>query len=412
MHRISLIVLGLLLASSAEAATKTFQLRVSSGDFDRVQTPVCVAIQLPESFAKDASVQLRDEQGQAVAGQLTAPCLLSAAKAPANERQLVFVLPRLKAGTTATYTAEITDRPPTRDAGFAWTDTPGKHAELAVAGRPVLRYMYEPLDDARREATYKVFHHVFDPEGKQLVTKGPGGQFTHHRGLFFGFNRVTYGNGQSADIWHCSRDTHQLHAKFLAQEEGPVLGRHRLAIEWRGNGKQVFATEERELSAFRVPGGQMIEFATRLRSAGGKIKLDGDPQHAGFHFRASNEVAEKNAKQTYFLRPDGAGKPGETRNWPGLKSHVNLPWNAMSFVVGGQRYTACYLDRPENPKEARFSERDYGRFGSYFEFTVDDDRPLELVYRVWLQAGEMTGPQVESLSRDLVQPVRVEVKEG
>ena len=33
---------------------------------------------------------------------------------------------------------------------------------------------------------------------------------------------------------------------------------------------------------------------------------------------------------------------------------VDLPWNVMSFVVGGKRYTAAYLDRPENPKEARY----------------------------------------------------------
>ncbi|HEY1066538.1 MAG TPA: DUF6807 family protein, partial [Pirellulales bacterium] len=134
----------------------------------------------------------------------------------------------------------------------------------------------------------------------------------------------------------------------------------------------------------------------------GPISLDGDPQHAGFHFRASNEVATKTKGETYYLRVDGKGKPGETRNWPGQKEHVNLPWNAMSFVVGGQRYTAVYLDRPENPKESRFSERDYGRFGSYFEYTITEEKPLAVDYRVWLQKGEMTVEEAAAQSANFV----------
>src|SRR5205807_770941 len=80
--------------------------------------------------------------------------------------------------------------------------------------------------------------------------------------------------------------------------------------------------------------------------------------------------------ETIYIRPDGDGKPGETRNWPAQKDHVNLPWNAMSFVLGDQRYTTAYLDKPTNPKEARCSEREYGRFGSYFVYEVTKEKPL------------------------------------
>src|SRR5262249_6384697 len=161
-----------------------------------------------------------------------------------------------------------------------------------------------------------------------------------------------------------------------------------------------------------VPGGHLIEFASRVHSTVGPVKLDGDPQHAGFHFRADNEVAAKTKNQTYFLRPDGTGKPGETRNWDPKtkKGPVNLPWNVMSFVLGGQHYTVAYLDKPTNPKEARFSERDYGRFGSYFEYDLTEQKPLTIDYRVWLQRGEMTGPEVAARSEDFVKPVAVTLK--
>lgn len=279
----------------------------------------------------------------------------------------------------------------------------------------MLRYQYKALDESSKEArehTFKVYHHLFDPEGTRLVTKGPGGHYTHHRGLFYGFNKVSYGDNKKADVWHCTGDAHQSHEKILSSEAGPVLGRHRVLIAWHGPGKEVFAREERELTVYNTPGGRLIEFASKLVPTMVPVKLDGDPQHAGFHFRGDNEVDAITSKQTYYLRPDGQGKPGETRNWDPKtrQGPVNLPWNAMSFVLGGRRYTVAYLDRPQNPKEARFSERDYGRFGSYFEYTLTADKPLLLDYRIWLQDGEMTGAAVNRLDRDLVEPPVVTVK--
>jgi hypothetical protein len=199
----------------------------------------------------------------------------------------------------------------------------------------------------------------------------------------------------------------------LDVEAGPVLGRHLLAIDWHGEKKEVFAHERREMTVYNVPGGTLIDFASELKTADGPVKLDGDPQHAGFHFRAPNEVAAKTSKETYFVRPDGVGKPGDSRNWDA--SHpdprtVNLPWKGMSFVVGGKRYTAALLDRPGNPKEARYSERPYGRFGSYFVCDLTMDHPLTVAYRFWIQDGEMEPSQIARLADDFVDPVSVTVK--
>jgi hypothetical protein len=72
--------------------------------------------------------------------------------------------------------------------------------------------------------------------------------------------------------------------------------------------------------------------------------------------------------------------------------------------------TVAYLDHPANPKEARFSERDYGRFGSYFEYDIDEGKPLTVHYRLWLQDGLMKPADVAALSRDFVEPVKVTVQ--
>src|SRR5262249_43685138 len=131
---------------------------------------------------------------------------------------------------------------------FRWRDTKGRYAELERNGRPVLRYMYQAYDASSpesRDRTYKVFHHVYDPEGKRFVTNGgqtdmaPGAKaklvFPHHRGLMFAYNRITYDGNKQADTWHAKPgDTHQSHAGFLNAEEGEFLGRHRVAVDWHG----------------------------------------------------------------------------------------------------------------------------------------------------------------------------------
>jgi hypothetical protein len=191
-----------------------------------------------------------------------------------------------------------------------------------------------------------------------------------------------------------------------------LFGLHRLNVSWHGQDGGKFADEERELAFFPMKNGLLVDFRSRLTTdiADG-VKLDGDPQHAGFHFRA-NSAMEKDTKDTYFLRPDGKGEMGQEKNWDPKtkKGPVNLPWDAMSFVLEGKRYTVLYLDHPDNPKEARQSERCYGRIGTYFEYKLTPQKPLFVRYRLWIQDGEMTVEQCEALSRAFTEPVKVEVK--
>jgi hypothetical protein len=367
-----------------------------------------------------------------ILGQFSMPGIMTDHIKPATDkgvrRDLHFILEKKAAGTVVKLKfGPNTDTKPHEH--FAWKDTKGQYTDLMLEkegakDRPVMRYMYKAYDTSsgeNRNKTYKIFHHLFDPTGNRLVTNG--GQtdegyknmkilYPHHRGLCFGFNKVTYGENlkKKADTWHCTGDAHLSHEGFLQIEAGIIMARHRVAVDWHGEKKEVFAKEEREMTVYNLPGGTMVDFASRLKTTGGKVKLDGDPQHAGFQFRAANEVSEKSAKQTYYLRPDGKGGLGETRNWPGSKGHVNLPWDALSFVLGDQRYTVCYINSPSNPREARFSERDYGRFGSYVEYDLTEDHPLVLNYRIWLQAGEMMGNQVQSLSNQFVSPPKEAAK--
>jgi Methane oxygenase PmoA len=415
MRRFSSIALLLvpMLALPSSASTRTVNITVAAGKHDHTETPVSASVLLPFAFAKINMITFKDDKGRSVVAQLTGRALLAKRIHSPDDQmecEVHFLLPSLKAGESLKFTAALDSDKPEIAAPdvFSWQDTPGESSELRYKDKPVLRYMDHPLDEStkeKREETFKVYHHLFDLDGNR-VTKGPGGLYTHHRGIFYGFREVTYDNGKKTDIWHCPKASQQ-HEKFLDTEAGPVLGRQRVLIAWHGEHKEIFAHEERELTIYAVPGGRLVEFASRLRPVKGTVHLDGDPQHSGFHFRADQGVAEdKNKVQTIYIRPDGVGKPDETRNWdPKTKQGpVNLPWNAMSFVLNDKRYTTAYLDRPDNPKEARYSERDYGRLGSYFVADATEEKPLEVRYRLWLQDGQMTVAEVAAKSADFADP--------
>ena len=282
--------------------------------------------------------------------------------------------------------------------------------DLTYDGIPVVRYQYEPIDETtpeRRHDTYKPFHHVFAPDGKTLITKGPGEKYPHHRGIYYGFSKCSYidADGElhkGIDTWHC-RKAHQIHQKLISKTADRESAAMSSEIAWISNEGDEFATETRTLS-FRYDANRdlVVDFESVLQTRFSKTTVDGDPQHAGFQFRANNEVAAKNSKLTYYIRPKtGRAEPGATINWS-LKADNertrNLPWKAMSFVTGGDRFTVAYLDRADNPKPARYSERPYGRFGSYFVKEITPDSPLSVRYRLVIRAGEMTPQEIEMLS--------------
>ena len=385
--RLAFPLLFLLLADSpAPAQTVT----VKGGKRDATHVIVAVA---PGGFGYDATAN----------GVMT--------PAQTDGETSVVLLPLLKAGGSATVGPWKPEpngpRPEQPQLPFVFKETKGEHLDLFFTGRPVLRFVDKPHDANDHYLTFKPFHQMFDPkDGKTLLSSGahPNTKeflFPHHRGLFFGFNKISYGDKQTADIWHGTDNVFSTTDKILEQVSGRVFARHTAAISWHGKDGKTFADEKRTVTVYSVPGGTLLEWTTELSTSLDSVKLDGDPQHAGFHFRATQEVSKSTAKQTYYLRPDGKGKEGETRNWD-VKGKdaktVDLPWNAMSFVTNEKRYTVLRVPHPDNPKTTRGSERDYGRFGDYFEYELTPKTPLKLKYRIWLQEGEMTGEQCEAIT--------------
>lgn len=297
-------------------------------------------------------------------------------------------------------------------ADYTWADTSGKFIELLSNDRPVARYVYEAIDESspeRREETFKPFCHVYRFGSKdEFLTKGAGGKFTHHRGIYYGFSKISYTDSdgilqKNIDTWHC-RKAHQIHRKFTATEAGKDSAHFTSEIDWIGDKGEAFATELRTMR-FSTSGNDLIvEFESTLTPLVPSLSLDGDPQHAGFHFRAHNDVHDVTQNATYYIRPEsGIGQPGIAINWSPKTDNEqtrDLPWKGMCFMLGTRTYTVAYLDHPDNPKPARSSERQYGRFGTYFATEATPEKPLKVNYRLVIRSGEMTVEEIEKFSSD------------
>jgi hypothetical protein len=169
-------------------------------------------------------------------------------------------------------------------------------------------------------------------------------------------------------------------------------------IHWNDPDGKPVIRELRTVDVRREPvnGGWQIDWSTKLDSQVGEVTLAGDRQHAGFQFRADQPVAETNGAT--YLRPANfpqqaaAIQVGDKGNPP---PHIDLGWFAVSYELGGKRYNVEYFDNPNLPKPALFSERPYGRFGTYFKTKLSGSEPLEMRYRLIVSEGE--SPSVESI---------------
>jgi len=271
-------------------------------------------------------------------------------------------------------------------AGFAdeprVSDEPGERLTvLGGNGKPVLTYEYAHVvgDDGKVTFdTAKVFYHVVAPDGKTTLTKGPGGTFPHHRGIFIGWNKIKH-NGKNYDLWHV-RNTTQKHVSFTKQQSNDAGTTVASRIDWIGTEGAPVLEETRTVTVHHDTAGAyaVIDFVSELTAANGAVQLNGDPEHAGVQFRPSQQVAQnKSAKYVY---PTDDAKQ---------KKYAGLPWVAQTFEVDGQQWTVQHMSHPANPDDdARWSAyRDYGRFGEFPVIHLDADETVVLRYRFRITKG-------------------------
>jgi len=293
------------------------------------------------------------------------------------------------------------------DSGYSFQDHPGEYLDVLRDGKIVARYMdaYDKSKPERRLETYKPFLHVFDPEGKAPITKGAGGDFTHHRGIFLGWNKIGV-NGKTYDRWHMIKGE-QVHEKFLAQTAGKDRASFTSLVKWTGEGDEPAIIEDERTFAFLpspTPAYETIDVVSKMKALAGETKLDGDPEHSGLQFRPANEV---DRKLTTYLFPQENANPHKDHDYP---------WMGETYTIDGKKYSVVYLNDPANPTGGFISAyRDYGRFGIFWRTTIPaggtqvfhirflvaqgDMLPVETIQKAWNEFAGRNDPAPKTTVR-------------
>ncbi len=274
----------------------------------------------------------------------------------------------------------------------------GQWLDVLCGGQPVARYMiaYDPSTSQRRFETYKPFLHVYD--GEQCLTNGPDGQsayikgqirYPHHRGIYIGWNKLNC-EGKRYDLWHMP-NVAQVHQRFEQKRAEGKVATIVSVVHWNDPEGKPLIVERRTMTirALDAPAIAQVDFQSELKAVRADVQLKGDPEHAGVQYRPHNDVATGSAdvKAKYLFHADGID-PREDKD---------LPWVAMSYGLGGKRYTVQHVNHPANPKGTVYSAyRDYGRFGAFFEDEIENGQTLTLRYRLRIARGEM--PSREALA--------------
>ncbi|MCB1094145.1 MAG: PmoA family protein [Verrucomicrobiae bacterium] len=275
-----------------------------------------------------------------------------------------------------------------------------------------------PLTRMMTDDPLKVFNHVFDARGGKPITSGgeAGSVFPHHRGIFLGWSKTGF-NGKTYDTWHMKDGVTQKFEKLVSQNFGPMYADFTANISWNtGDGQKILA-EQRTIKGLHPTnkGYGMMEIDTVLTAPNGDVVLDGDPEHAGCHFRANNETAVV-AKAVM----DGKAPKFQATKYVFHKEGIDptkdkdLPWVTMGFSVGEDRFFTQHMTHPDNPTGSVYSAyRDYGRFGSFFTHTIKKGESLRLRYRFIFGIGAMPPAPFMQASYDaFATPAKVELVES
>lgn len=379
------------------AAKTEFQITVDAGEHDRLHMPMAATLDLPVTKAK-VPVCVTGENGQKTPGQIE--------RIDRQQARVWWVINELKAGASRNYTIDVGED--CMEGRFSWKAAGDMQTNLMFNERAVLQYVHPQFKPNEIERTKKAFHQVYAPSGDRKITKGLGGLYPHHRGIFYGYTEIHL-KDQELNTWAAAEGEHQQHQEVLKTWEGPVVGGHTVDIQWNDRQGEPFIEEVRTIRAFRQPNNRLlIEFESTLKTLRGPIRLEGDRQHAGVQFRAAQAVAE-NQEATRYLRPE---------KWSDLpadqqindEKHVDLPWNAIQYPLEGNDYTVAYLTDPKAPNGATFSERLYGRFGEYFPYRLTEEDPLTVRYRwVVYENEDVTRSQIEQYYHQFSHPPTVTV---
>ena len=388
---------GLLLGSPLRA---DWQVRVSAGDHDRLET--VVRVPLP-SEARGA-LALETDGGELLPLQVD------------DAGEGWFVLPRLAQGETVTYKLVLRGEP---DPLTPWVEVLPERGRLRLSldGQPVFFYQAEERGFTRPDLNPLIkrggfIHPVMAPSGKVVSQSYPTGH-PHHQGIWSPWTRTVFA-GENIDFWNMHRGNGKVEFEEIDKTwSGPVQGgfktRHRFVV-LTGETPVTALNETWTVRLYqtgdRGRAHRVFDLGIYQETAGEEPLHLPQAAYGGLGFRGRDEWI--GAENTFFLTSEG-----ETDR--GAGNHTRMRWVHVSGMVDGARTGIAILGHPDNfraPQPARLHPREpFVCFvpSQLGEWEITPDSPYTANYRFVVMDGDPDAGEIDRLWNDYAEPPRAEV---
>ncbi len=204
-------------------------------------------------------------------------------------------------------------------------------------------------------------HPLYGPEGEMLTRDWPDGGHPHHRGIFWAWPEVEYGN-KKGDIYALQKIFARPSGE-IRLSSGPVFGAIEAENFWMWEDQEPLVREKAEIKIYRSDGNSRIidltlhflalkdsiTIATRYTNSYGGLNLrmqtpdyqgisyftdkeEARPQRAWSDFRGLFKGAQSSTGLMVFQHQDNPEYPGAWVDYP------SLAWVQPTFPTPGTRY--------------------------------------------------------------------------
>ncbi|MBM4042324.1 MAG: hypothetical protein FJ290_27855 [Planctomycetes bacterium] len=377
---------------------------VSSGDYDRLDTPVSVDLKL-------ADLGLTAEQAAKAAFALLETGAASAEPVPAqwDGQCLTFVLPgKTVKGATRKFELHVKKDEPAPAAATAKV-TEGKCVDVAAGGKPVFRYNHGVVaqfpDKPSKYDRACYFHPLWAPCG-EIITGDYHPDHAHHRGVWFAWVKADAGSVK-ANFWEIQEGRGKFVNKAIAPIAGPVFAGF-TAQNDLVSGDKTILKETLVARVYAEPRGlRLIDLDVRHEATDEDVVL-GKLHYGGLGFRGRDEWNEKGAIV------DVLTSEGKTRK---DANATKARWVDYTGRLGAEGWGGLLaIEHPANPRYPN-GVRVHPSMAFFSTtlvqpdaYTIKKGEPLVLRYRLVIHDGKPDKALAERLAADFVSPPKAELK--
>jgi len=158
------IALLILIVSCNGAESELFQATLDSGGLDLINSPVFVEVNNPD--LNDNDVLCVSTEAGVIPAQV---------QSVSDTEKRIWWHATQPAGEVVIYSFSADGD--CYEQVYTWASVGDFSTQLQFGNQPLMQYEHPAYNPDEIEQTKKPFHHLFDPSGGELITKGPGGLY-------------------------------------------------------------------------------------------------------------------------------------------------------------------------------------------------------------------------------------------